>query len=218
MTGRLLTIVTFLSALAMAAPALGQARAVGSVRDVNGDPIRGATIKASNPDVTTRQIVTTSDSKGRWAILGLRVGTYAFVVEAPGFLSTQGSVPVRTAAAAPIVFTLAYEPRPLPGALPNNIQAQIAAANALRDQGRIDQAISAYQDIRARNSTLTTMNFVIAAAYRRKAAAGSDAAERRAALDRAVESYNELLKAEPDNDRAKAELSATRADAAALPN
>jgi tetratricopeptide (TPR) repeat protein len=217
-TGRLLTTVAFLSALAVAPPAFAQARAVGIVRDTEGEPIKGATIKALNPDINSRQVVTTSDAKGRWVILGLRVGTYNFAVEAPGFVPTQGSALVRTAAGAPIVFTLAHELKPLPGALPSNIRAQIAAANLMRDQGRIDQAITAYQDIRNKNSTLTSLNLVIAAAYRQKAALETDATARRAALERAVESYSEMLKAEPDNDRAKAELSATRADVAALPN
>jgi hypothetical protein len=39
------------------------------------------------------------------------------------------------------------ESPPPPGALAANIQAQIAAANMLRDQGRIDQAIGVYEQI-----------------------------------------------------------------------
>ena len=81
------------------------------------------------------------------------------------------------------------------GALPSNIQAQIAAANMLREQGRLDQAINTYQEIRTRYASLTSLNLVIGATYRRKAALETDAAARRAALDRAIEYYNELLKA-----------------------
>ena len=218
MSRRPLTIVAFFGALAVAAPVLAQARTVGVIRDPNGQPIKGATIRAINPDVSSRELVTTSDTKGRWAILGLRVGTYTFIVDAPGFLPGQSPVLVRTAATAPFVFILMPEPKPIPGALPANIQAQIAAANMLRDQGRIDQAITAYQEIRSRHTTLTTINLVMAATYRRKAALEADASARRMALDRAIECYTELLKAEPDNDRAKAELDSTRAEMASIPN
>ena len=177
----------------------------------------GATIRAIHPDMP-RQVISTSDSKGRWVMLGLRVGTYTFVVAAPGFIPFTGEALVRTAAAAPLIFTLVQEPGPMPGALAANIQAQIGAANYLRDQGRIDQAIRAYEDIRARHSTLTSLNLVIAATYRRKAALESDTSARRAALQRAIECYTEMLKTDPDNEHAKVELASTRAEAAGVPN
>ena len=87
----------------------------------------------------------------------------------------------------------------------------------MRDQGRLDQAIGVYQDIRARYANLTSLNLVIGAAYRRKAALESDASARRAALDRAIECYTELLKADPEDRRAKAELASTQAEASADP-
>jgi len=113
---------------------------------------------------------------------------------------------------------LPREPGLTPGALPSNIQAQITAANMMRDQGRLDQAIGVYQDIRTRYANLTSLNLVIGAAYRRKAALEPDAASRRAALDRAIECYTELLKADPDDRRAKAELASTQAEASSIPN
>jgi tetratricopeptide (TPR) repeat protein len=118
----------------------------------------------------------------------------------------------------PIVFTLEREPGLTPGALPSNIQAQIAAANMMRDQGRLDQAISTYQEIRTRYASLTSLNLVIGAAYRKKAALETDPAARRAALERAIESYTQLLKSDPEDQRAKTELASTQAEAAAIPN
>jgi hypothetical protein len=56
------------------------------------------------------------------------------------------------------------------------------------------------------------------AAYRRKAALESDTTARRAALDRAIECYTELLKANPEDQHAKAELASAQAEASALPN
>jgi tetratricopeptide (TPR) repeat protein len=216
---RLRIIVAVISAIWLAAPAAAQtARATGSVRDEAGKPVKGATIRAFNPDLGPRQTISTSDSKGRWGMVGLRVGIYTFVVDAPGFVPQQGEGLIRTATTAPIVFTLEREPGLTPGALPSNIQAQIAAANMLRDQGRLDQAISTYQEIRTRYTNLTSLNLVIGATYRRKAALETNALARRAALDRAIESYTELLKADPEDQRAKAELASTQAEAAAIPN
>jgi hypothetical protein len=59
---------------------------------------------------------------------------------------------------------------------------------------------------------------VIGAAYRKKAALEADPSARRAALDRAIESYTLLLKSDPEDPRAKAELASTQAEAAAIPN
>lgn len=213
--GRVPLIV--LAALCFAASASAQtARASGTVRDTDGKAIKGATIRAINPEAYPPQVVSTSDGRGRWAMLGLRIGTYDFVVEAPGFLPVQGAASVRTAASASLTFTLARDPGPIPGALPSNIQAQLSAANMLRDQGRLDQAITAYQEIRARNPKLTTVSLVIGNMYRQKAGQETDAAARRALLERAIESYAALVAVDPDNERVKRDLDAVRAEAAGL--
>ena len=211
-------VVVAIGAFCLSAPAYAQtARATGTVHDAAGKPIKGATIRAFNPEFGPRHFISTSDSKGRWGMVGLRVGTYTFVVDAPGFVPMQGEGLVRTSA-APIDFVLPREPGLTPGVLPSNIQAQITAANTMRDQGRLDQAISVYQDLRTRYASLSSLNLVLGATYRRKAALEPDPSARRASLDRAIECYTELLKADPDDQRAKAELASTRAEASAIPN
>jgi hypothetical protein len=59
------------------------------------------------------------------------------------------------------------------------------------------------------------MNLVVASTYRQRAAQETNPATRRAFLDRAIASYTTMLSSEPENDRAKAELASTRAEAAA---
>ena len=220
MVRRLPILVAVISAIWLAVPASAQstARATGTVRDTSGKPIKGATIRAFNPEYGPRVFISTSDAKGRWGIVGMRSGTYTFVVDGPGFVAQKGDAIVRTASTSPIIFELEREPGLTPGALPSNIQAQIAAANMLRDQGRLDQAINTYQEIRTRYANLTSLNLVIGETYRRKAARETDTAARRAALDRAIDYYKELLTADPDDQRAKAELASTQAEAAAIPN
>ena len=212
-----LTLTLFAALFLVGSASAQSARATGIVRDTDGKGVKGATIRATNPDAVPPQIVSTTDDKGRWAILGMRIGTYSFRVEAPGFLPVQADANVRTAVTPPLQFTLARDPGPIPGALPSNIQAQLSAANMLRDQGRLDQAITAYQEIRTKNPKLTSVHLVMADVYRKRAAEERDPAARRALLARAIDSYDELLKVDADNERARTELASTRAEAAAAP-
>jgi tetratricopeptide (TPR) repeat protein len=216
---RLITLAAIgFIATGLAAPVSAQsARAIGIVRDTDNKPIKGATIRATNPDAIPSQVVSTSDDRGRWAMIGLRTGTWTFTVEAPGFVTAEAPAGVRVAATPPMTFTLARDPGPIPGALPTNIQAQLSAAQMMRDQGRLDQAITAYRDIRNKNPKLTTLNLVIGDTYRKKAAQESDPTTRRSALELAIESYTEALKADAANERARTELESARAEAAALP-
>jgi tetratricopeptide (TPR) repeat protein len=206
------TALALVVAVGIAGPAAAQtARATGSVRDTSGKAIRGATIRAVNPDAIPSEFTAVADKDGRWAMIGLRIGTWTFVAEAPGFFSVTAQAPARTANNQPINFLLARDPGPIPGALAPNIQGQLDAANALRDQGRYDQAIAAYQEIRTRNPTLTQVNLVMADVYRVRAAAEAEPAARRALLDLAIARYDEVLKTDAANERAKA----ARAEAAA---
>jgi hypothetical protein len=202
--------------LASSQPATAQsARATGVVRDVaTGRPLKGATVRAVNPEAYPSELTSATDDKGRWAMIGLRTGTWKFIVEAPGYLRIESSAPVRVAATQPLVITLARDPGPVPNALDKSIQQLLKDAAALRDQGRLDQAISSYVDIRTKNPKLTHVNLVLADVHRRKAATEQDAAARRAQLDLAVEAYGEVLKHDAANALARAGIDAVRGDTA----
>jgi len=212
---RLAVIVLF--AVVTSSTALAQsARATGTVRDTNGRPIKGATIRASNKDARPAEITSTSDDKGRWAMIGLRTGTWTFNVEAPGFLPVEAPAPVRVAGTPPMAFTLARDPGPVPGALDKNVLQLVINANALRDRGQYEQALNAYRQIREQNPKLTSLSLVMAGVYRTQASATTDPVARRALLDRAISAYNELLNDEHTGVRAKAELESTRSELQAL--
>jgi hypothetical protein len=206
--------IALVTALCLAAPAAAQSgRATGTVRDQNGNTVRGAVIRADNPTAYPPSRTATSDDKGRWAMIGLASGEWRFTVEAPGYVVQNGSVMIRSAGVPPLTFTLVRDLGPLPDALDRNVQQQVSDANALRDQGRYDQAIAAYQDIRTKNGKLTTIHFLLADAYRRKAAREPDPAAKRSLLQLAMASYDEVLKMDAVNERARAELESTRAEA-----
>jgi hypothetical protein len=205
-------IAAALMTLGFAATAAAQGRIMGVVLDTNGRPIKGAIIRAQNPDTSSREWTAATDDRGRFVLLGLRLSpSWRFIAEAPGFFSSEGSAPVRSNFGPPLTFNLRRDPGPIPGALAKDIQEQLDAAKALRDAGRHDQAITAYQGIYSRNSKLTHVNLVIAEVYRQKAEQEQDRAARQALLERASAAYDEVLKNDADNDHAKAELEAVRA-------
>jgi tetratricopeptide (TPR) repeat protein len=210
-------IVAALAALCVAAPAFAQgARAAGTVRDTNGKPIKGATVRATNRDASPPEFASTTDDKGRWAMIGLRSGQWGFVAEAPGFSPVQTTAQVRVAASPPMAFTLARDPGPIPGALDRNILQQVTAANSLRDRGQYEQALNAYQQIRDQNPKLTSLNLIVASVYRKQASTETDPTARRALLERAMATYNQLLSDEASGERAQSELESTRAEVVAL--
>ena len=61
------------------------ARVAGLVKDESGQPIKGATIRAENPDAPLGSLTAATDDKGRFAIIGLARGEWMFTAEAPGF-------------------------------------------------------------------------------------------------------------------------------------
>lgn len=206
-------VVGVLLALVLSSPAFAQsAKAMGTVKDTSGRPIKGAIVKAVNRDAHPPQITSSTDDKGRWAMIGLRTGTWTFIVEAPGFVAVQAQAPVRVANSPPMGFTLAHDPGPIPDALDKNVLQLVSAANAMRDRGQFDQALSAYQQLRDQNPKLTSVTFVMAGVYRTQAAAASDPAARRALLDRAINAYSQLLDDEATSVRAKAEIESTRTE------
>jgi hypothetical protein len=195
----------------LSAPALAQtARAIGTVKDQTGKPIKGAVVRALNPDAYPGDLSSATDDKGRFAMIGLRTGTWRFVVDAPGFLRLDVNAGVRVANTAPMQFTLARDPGPVPNALERNVQQRLQEAASLRDAGQLDQALAAYQDIYVKNPRLTSVNLVMADVYQRKAAQATDGAARQAMLNRAIDAYNEVLKSDASNESARAGVARVR--------
>ena len=193
-------------------PALAQSgRAQGVVRDLAGKPVKGASVRAVNPEAYPPELTSATDDKGRFGMIGLRSGNWRFVIDAPGFLRLDVTAPVRQGVQAPMQFAMQKDPGPLPAALDRNIQQRLQEATTLRDAGQFDQALAAYQDIYARNPMLTSLNLSVADVYRRKAAQTADTTAKAALIERAVQAYNEVLKVDASNERALAEISALRA-------
>jgi tetratricopeptide (TPR) repeat protein len=180
-----------------------QGRISGVVNDENNKAIKAATVTAENSD-TNQTFAATTDDKGRFTIIGLRPGTWRFTAQAPGYFGDQGSMPIRVGSPnPPIAFALKKTGAPGGGALgaitAKDLQSELAAADALFNQRRWDEAVTAYRAIMEKAPSLSVIDLQIAAAYVNK----KD-------YDAAIVAYAELLKVDPNND--KATVGIARAD------
>ena len=178
-------------------------RITGVVKDDRGDPIRGATVIAENPDASPRSFTASSDESGRFAMIGLRSGVWSLRAGAPGHSADGGEVNVRTlpGVTPPLTFTLQkliVPPSALGSMAPKDLQAALASADALYNSQRWDAAITAYRAILDRSPSLSVINLQIAAAYRNN----KD-------YDSAIGAYEALLKVDPANDKAKVGIAMT---------
>jgi predicted TPR repeat methyltransferase len=196
---------------AMAGSAAAQTgRVGGTVKDESGQPIKGATITAENPAASPSSFTATTDDKGRFSIIGLRTGQWAFTAQAPGFEPQSGRLAVQTIGAPnpPLTFTLkkggnAAPPSALGSMAAKDLQAELAKADQMFNAQQYDDAIAAYKGILAKTPALAVINLQVAAAYRNKAAKETDKDSKTKDYDNAIAAYNEVLKAEPNNDKAK---------------
>lgn len=209
---RRLLLFAAMMTLFLAVPAQAQTGRVGGVvKSTDGKPIKGATVKAQNPNASPSEFTATSDDKGRWSIIGLRSGRWTFTAEAPGFQAQSGNANVRTIGQPnpPLEFTLAPGAPAGPAGIGKEIQAELKAADDLRNAGQFDQAIEAYRGIKAKNPSLTMINMVIGGTYRQQASKESDKAARQSLFDQAIAAYQDMLKADPASDRARIEIGMT---------
>jgi Flp pilus assembly protein TadD len=193
-------VLAALCVAALAGSALAQTGRVGGiVKDEAGQPIKGATVTAENPNASPSSFTATTDDKGRFSIIGLKTGQWNFTALAPGFAPETGKMPVATIGAPnpPLQFTLkkggasAPPGSALGGMAAKDLQADLAAADLLYNGQKWDESITAYRAIMAKAPSLSVINLQIAAAYRNKKE-----------YDNAIAAYNELLKTDPKNDKA----------------
>jgi len=102
----ILIMIVALAALSMNAQVRGKGRLQGTVIDKAGNPISGVKITVAPQGGRTTPVVTKSDGKGKWAVLGLTNGTWNVDIAAPGFLPAAGTVAVSEFQMAPPIRTM----------------------------------------------------------------------------------------------------------------
>jgi hypothetical protein len=192
---RILVLATLALALAAAASAQTAGRITGTIKDPDGKAIKGATVRATN-DAVNAHMTSTTDDKGRFAMIGVRSGRWGIVAEAPNFLPLQGTADVSSSNTPVLLLTLQRDPGPMPGALAKTIGEDVSSAEALHKAGKLDEAIATYQSIQSKNARLTTVNLVLASLYREKAEQEKNPAAKQALLIRAADADSEFKKSE----------------------
>jgi len=194
------SFVVFLASPAAAQQPVG--RLAGTVKNIAGQPIKGATIRAVNPGAIPNEFTSTSDQKGQWAILGMRSGVWEVSALAPGFESSTIAVRVAGLQSAPAIqfVLLGTAVRgPLEGVDTKRLQTALSSAESLMAQERWDDAIVEYKAILAMAPPLDTVNLAIGRALRmKKDYAGAAAA------------YGEILKRDARNQNALLGLGRTQ--------
>jgi tetratricopeptide (TPR) repeat protein len=203
--GRIRQIAAVAAFLAAAGSAYAQAgRASGLVKDEQGAAIKGATVTATadNPDATPNSLTSTTDDKGRFGMIGMQSGLWNFIARAPGYSAQVGTIMIRQGSnPQPLTFALKKvlaPPSALGSTAAKDLQTQLGAADDLYNGQKWDEAIAAYRAILASTPALNVINLQIAAAYRNKHEYAG-----------ALAAYNDLLKIDPNNDKARVGIAMT---------
>lgn len=190
-----------LAAFLPAAAAFAQGRVVGTIRNQDGQAVKGATITATSPDATPSTVTSTTDGKGRFSFLGLRRGEYTFTIEAPGYVASRTRAAIRGLGNNPPLDIVLRAVRDLPPGGPlagvdvEALQQRLDEAAAREKAGRIDEAIGLYREIAARYPALTMVHLQLGVLLERKQDAAGATAE-----------YQAALASDPSNAKARAAL------------
>jgi predicted TPR repeat methyltransferase len=189
-----------------ALPAAAQTgRIGGTVKDANGQPIKGASVVAENPAASPSSFTATTDDRGRFSMIGLRTGQWKITASAPGFEATVGNINVRTIGAPnpPMDITLAPGTSGPAGAMAGvntkELQSELAKADAMVTAKDYDGAIAVYEGMIAKVPALTSLNLQIGSLYRSKKE-----------HDKAIEVYKRIPDGDTNADRAKIEIGMTQ--------
>ena len=193
-------------ALVMTAlPAAAQTgRIGGTVKDTNGQPIKGATVVAENPASAPASFTATTDDRGRYSMIGLKAGSWKVTASAPGFAASSGNVPIKTIGAPmpPVDFTLGPGASGPSGALAGvntkELQGELAKADAMVAAKDYAGAIAVYEGMVAKVPALTALYLQIGGLYRNQKQ-----------YDQAIETYKKVPEGDTNADKAKIEIGMT---------
>ncbi len=208
-----LSLAAVMVVLLAALPAMAQTGRIGGVvKDDKGEPLKGATVVAENPQASPPSFTATTDDRGRFSIIGLRAGSWKLTASAPGFQASVGNVPIRTIGQPnpPVEFTLAAGAPGGGGALAGvntkELQEELAAADAMMTANNFDGAIAAYQAMLVKVPALTALHLQVGRAQRMK----KD-------YDGALATYAKIPAEDPNAEKAQVEIGMTNLEKGDFP-
>jgi hypothetical protein len=166
------TVVGALVCLLVASAATAQTgRVSGTVKDEEGESIKGAVVVAESPQIAPGTFTVTTDTKGRFSVLGMKPAVWTFTATAPGYAPSQASARIQTLNPNPSIdFRLAKGASgPTAGALAGvdtvRLQADLKSAETLYSSQQYDKAITAYEAIVNKLPVLTAIDLQIGHIY-----------------------------------------------------
>jgi hypothetical protein len=195
------TLCLVASVLLSSMSAFAQGRVVGSVKNQEGQPLKGATITGDNPEAAPPTRTATSDKKGHFSFLSLGKGDWTFTVDVPGYEPATTKLTVRLLGNNPSLDVVLH---PTPEPPPDSPMATVDVGALLQRldeaagreaDGNIDEAIAIYREIATKFPALTTIRLQLGLLHERKQDVAAATAE-----------YQAVLKSDPANRKALAAL------------
>ena len=193
----------------LAAPALAQSgRMSGQVVDEDGTPLPGVQIRAEKPDANPPVREAVTDDDGRFSLIGFASGQWTVTATMEGFNQDFGTVNVTQSSTPPVDFTLVKVRHALVRALgeeamegldPDEIEAELEAADAAFNAQDWEAAVAGYETLVAKLPQLSNIYTQIGQAHR---ANGN--------YEDALTAFETHLAAEPENEGVKADIARTK--------
>ena len=192
---------------APAALAQGIGRITGTVVDEHDRPVAGAMVKAENQR-SSRVVEATTDSDGRFAMIGFESGQFTLSVWADGYRPNTATIQVRQGQNSPIdtvlerirsnlVLRLGEEA--FEGLDPEELEREVAAAHEEYTAQNWDAAIAGYNSVLEKLPQASGLLLYIGSAHRAK---GEN--------EEALAAYERLLAADPAHETVDVEIARTK--------
>jgi tetratricopeptide (TPR) repeat protein len=185
---RFLTTSLVLLALAAALPAqsgLGRGRISGDVVDENGAGLPDVLVTAQIMPGTTR-LESRTDGKGHFAVGGLGSGLWRITASKDGFVSAYTELQVSQLKKGPPVKLTLTKPSESPGLrAAGQASSLLEQGSRLLDEGKIDEALAAFEEFAVKFPEIYGARLNIATAYLKKGDLDRAEAEFRGVLDKA---------------------------------
>jgi tetratricopeptide (TPR) repeat protein len=178
-------IIGFLSIVLFSAAYTGKGKLKGVVKDENGNPVEGVTVKLFSLKAASGFNVRT-DKNGKWKAMWIRAGIWHIDFEKPGYESKKISVNVATYKTNPLVEIVLKKMEGVE--ISKDFIEKINKGNKLFEEKKYDEAIKLFEELIKEKPELKMINQNIGNCY--------FAMEK---YEKAVEYYKKALKDKGDN-------------------
>lgn len=196
----LIILISFLSVTYTIAQAgRGRGRMNGEVTDEEGNPIVSANVVITLLPNEKIKRETTTNKKGKWAIIGLGTGDWRVTASAEDHLPASQIIYVSQVERTPKI-TLALKkikPSEKPLIEDETSLELLEKANQLYDAAQYDEAISLYEEFLKKNPKVYQVHLGLGDCYREKGE-----------FERAVEEYNRVVEQAKNDERMGKEMTA----------